>query len=786
MELTHALRRKLLTALNTLTALDSNAGRDRLLRGMPANLVADLRRSPAKSEDLDVILDACARWRSVADSDHPRQILIENARDLAAGQQTEQDLQAILDSLRSGAEHTRNITPHDAALQSWLDAAVFDDVIAALVTDKTRYFSGREWLLESIAAWLTSATRGMFLLTGEPGTGKTTVAARLVQIAAGTVAAPPSAGAAAPNWPDAVHFCSTRSSDTLDPRFVIGALARQLATRYPAFRQALATGTPDLADLHSVQELWHVLLRKPLAALRGTPVTILIDSLDEAARYPGAQTLVDLLAGSLDWPEVRWICTSRDEGEIVARLTLAHRCDLIRDVPAATYEVRAYAQARLSALDPNPLTPEEQAALADRIAAPNLGNFLYARHLLDDLLPALVQGKNPDITRLPSSLSALYGEFLRRLAGSTSDAWRDRYRPLLGAVATALGEGLDRDTLSGILGQTRQTVSDAVQLCKSYLTLPTPNGPYHIYHQSFADFLTDEQTNPAYWIDTVAAHGCTGRYLLDRWGQRWAQAPRYPVLYTPAHLLAAAAGGDMAAATALERILTDLHYLAARIGHEEGNTWTLEQELDQTLVLRGVSQEQEVLQAFVRALRLESRHMRSDPQQAALQLHNRLWRGDGAAIDRRLAQTQTAISGPWLRPNVPLPAAGALRRILDTASRVRAVAVSADGRVALFGGTDGTVRVWDVAAGTTGPVLPGHTGWVRAVAVSADGRVALTGGTDGTVRVWDVAAGEERAHYICDSAVFACAVSADGSRIVIGTGPHVLFFTLAGREQHNT
>ena len=70
---------------------------------------------------------------------------------------------------------------------------------------------------------------------------------------------------------------------------------------------------------------------------------------------------------------------------------------------------------------------------------------------------------------------------------------------------------------------------------------------------------------------------------------------------------------------------------------------------------------------------------------------------------------------------------------------MRGVAVSADGRTAVSGGTDGTVRVWDLA-GTAAPrVLTGHTGAVRAVAVSADGRTAVSGGEDGTVRVWDLA-----------------------------------------------
>jgi WD40 repeat protein len=34
--------------------------------------------------------------------------------------------------------------------------------------------------------------------------------------------------------------------------------------------------------------------------------------------------------------------------------------------------------------------------------------------------------------------------------------------------------------------------------------------------------------------------------------------------------------------------------------------------------------------------------------------------------------------------------------------------------------------------------LTGHTGWVNAVAVTRDGRHALSGATDRTLRVWDL------------------------------------------------
>jgi hypothetical protein len=72
---------------------------------------------------------------------------------------------------------------------------------------------------------------------------------------------------------------------------------------------------------------------------------------------------------------------------------------------------------------------------------------------------------------------------------------------------------------------------------------------------------------------------------------------------------------------------------------------------------------------------------------------------------------------------------------------VSSVALSSDGWAALSGSDDNTVRVWDLAQGRCTAVLQGHTDKVRSVALSSDGRAALSGSDDNTVRVWDLAQG---------------------------------------------
>jgi hypothetical protein len=82
-------------------------------------------------------------------------------------------------------------------------------------------------------------------------------------------------------------------------------------------------------------------------------------------------------------------------------------------------------------------------------------------------------------------------------------------------------------------------------------------------------------------------------------------------------------------------------------------------------------------------------------------------------------------------------------RLTGHMDAVRAVAVSADGRLALTGGDDRTLRLWDLPSGRELERFTGRHGRIGCVALSADGRLAASGNRDQTLRLWDLAGGRE-------------------------------------------
>jgi len=206
---------------------------------------------------------------------------------------------------------------------------------------KLEGFTGREWLVEKVRAWLGRADAPPFLLIlGEPGIGKSAFAAHL--------------------WlchglPHAVHFCIAGRSGTVEPLSFLESLNAQLKDKLPGFAEAFrqvqeeqyaearqpiyaearvqaryvapggeVTGVKIIQQIRDLppERALDLALRRPLQRLAengSLPQTILlVDALDEARTYFSRPNILDLLARAHDFPPpVRFILLSRLEPDIL-------------------------------------------------------------------------------------------------------------------------------------------------------------------------------------------------------------------------------------------------------------------------------------------------------------------------------------------------------------------------------------------------------------------------------------------------------------------------------------
>ncbi|WP_414507379.1 caspase family protein [Streptomyces sp. NEAU-L66] len=637
--------------------------------------------------------------------------------------------------------HSKRLTDVDLAVQQ---AAEFDEQARRRDTEFTTrllvramgyhgdaaqgwWFCGRHAALDHLANWLrtpgTDGASACRVVTAGPGSGKTAVLGLI----------------AALSHPERRR---TVPIDTLD-------LASQLIPEEGALDVTVyAQNLTDTDVLYALAAAARVHadtvgeLLEALGARQGErPFTVLIDALDEAAT---PDTLCSqILRPLIDHSEGRIRLLLGTRPHLLDRLGIVpghHFADeQVVDLDDPRYAdpeaLRAYTVYNLldaHRTSPYSRHPEAARPVAHAVAAAAGTSFLVARiaagtlAAADDVVadPSDRQWQN-SLPRLPGQ--AMHDDLTRRLGPDARRA-ADLLRPL----AFAEGQGLPWGDIwaplaSAISGRT-YTDDDLMWLRRtagSYVVEATESGrsAYRLYHQALAEHLRDG-------IDPQTVHAAFTDVLTDRLPydddstRDWSRAHPYTLSYLATH--ATAAGR-------LDETVTDTGYL---------------------------------VHATPRGLTPHLHHARTEPARltaavyrASISIH-----GTAAAAVRRQVlaldaaragadSLQQELAGHIPEGNwAPQWATGsnfspALRDTLTGhEDRVRAVACTSLGSrtVAVTGGDDGTVRVWNLATGTpVGRPLTGHDGTVLTVACRKldDTPVAVTGGDDGTVRVWDLVSG---------------------------------------------
>jgi len=446
------------------------------------------------------------------------------------------------------------------------------------------YFTGRTWLLPKLLKWWDESDERIFLLKGEPGTGKSMILTWLA--GAGPL---PLDSVSREQLVDlraavrATHFCQAATGSNAPEAFAEN-IARQLSGSVPGFADAISAvlsdrihivGTAEAGTAASGSTVAGVAIgqinllmasdelsfdRKLISPLKklyesgfAGPLLILIDALDEALTYSGV-TIVDLISRLKDLPSpIRILATTRKEPRVLKYFQNGETFDLVCDAPHEANDVRDYASQRLKIL--NSVGDDKRSEFASRLANHAKGIFLYASMVLDELLQ-ISPSHFPELDTypLPEGLSGIYIDFLNRELSRNEIQWFGVYEPLLGLIAVARGEGLTARQLSNIAGT---DVRAALRNVKQYLRGELPNGPFRTFHESFTDFLLDERRNLHFHIDAERWNRKIVDYYCETCGGEWKRGD----IYGESHLLRHAIFGN--AIDRLDELLTNVDFIVS-------------------------------------------------------------------------------------------------------------------------------------------------------------------------------------------------------------------------------
>jgi len=662
-------------------------------------------------------------------------------------------------------------------------------------------FSGRDDLFKLLDKWTNDPKAEKILtLTGKPGTGKTAIASWYACFS------PNAAG---------FHICRYGDRHMSDPRRWILSSVYQLALYIPAYKQHLSgINLENIVSYYDNRTLFDLLLVQPFTRIKYghlPPAIFIMDGLDQATRK-GENTLANLIAS--EWMRtpsfLKLLITTRDEPEVITPLEIHNPKMMSISNKVHDDDARNYISRYMS-----PYTPEEMpiSEATELIFKSSEGIFLYIEWLRREL----AQGRiGPyDIYDLPQGLNGMYS-WLFKTQFYDFDAYSKNIRPLLDAMAAAQ-EPLSLEMIAHLIEwelNDRQALHNILGMLFS-----VTGNCFHFFHRSLGDWLRNSSLSDIYSIKEQNGHCELARLGMDSYNKDLELMPDYMLAHLPFHLCQACRWDD------LENLLTDLLFIEKKcsagmtydlirdfedaicalpecqslIENQKANTERIQKytreiiayargegkfpktvSSKQPLSDAAIANENERIAtsptrkdkilifyrflfsqrhdlarfAFVPGFCLQQAYNSSKSGPVVSSAKNILKKGSSFAILEQIVSHSLSQS---LQPAL-------LRTMAGHSSWVICTAITPDGRRAISGSVDETLRVWDPEIGECLRVLEGHTDIVHDVCITPDGLFALSGSQDTTVRLWNTSTG------ICEKifknhhhGIISTSITADGN-----------------------
>jgi WD40 repeat protein len=598
-----------------------------------------------------------------------------------------------------------------------------------LIEERTKIFGGRDAVFARIDDFIGDDTGGYLVITAPAGFGKTALVANLIS-----------------ERPEAFayhFFTPLYGEESLSEDRFLRNVIQQMA-EWHGHGGDMPTGIDEL------QALFHKLIDAPL----DTTQVLVLDGLDEVTDWRLQPYLSRKLPRNLhiimtvrdvgqDWQDDFKFPAEQRSHLPLGGLGSDEVADVLRSMGA---EGAAFAEdAKLLGEVTRIAAYEEDPALG--------ADPFYVRFLAEDIRAGHVTPTT--IARQPQRLEDYLKEWwkdIKRLAGDIPT------RELFGTLAAALGP-LSRTDLEAVCPSLADEWAgdffDEVLTKVRRLVIGNDDRGYALAHPRLRRYIADPKH-----IGNIDNYRDRLRAFCAGWQDH---GSAYTFAHYPTHL--AEAGEEVA----LRILLLDYQWIAAKL-----------EATDITAVIIDCDRisGDASLGAVKDALVLSDHVLADDKSQLAGQLIGRLRGFDLPHVQKLVGAAGRRPGRPWLHPQTPSltpPGGPLLRTLVGHAGPVRTVAVMADGRQALSGSGDCTLRLWDMKTGKPLRSLEGHADEVSALANLVDGRRVLSGSHDGTLRLWGLETGQSlRTLEGHTGPVSAVSVLADGRRAVSGSGDKTL------------
>ncbi len=368
------------------------------------------------------------------------------------------------------------------------------------IEDKSKDFVGRNSLFQKIDNFITSYSRGYFFITGEPGIGKTSFLAKLIQQNV------------------YIHHFNSRTEGRTTPQKFYGNVCAQLILKYSLdYKIFPDKGTDDFSFL--VRLLKEVVQKKG----SGTKIIIVVDALDEV-QHPemldGANALflpkslpdsVYIIATARQDP--KWNIECEYEVFEIEKKSIENQQD-VENYLLIKSEIKGI-QKYLANQNLN------KAEFVKIMQDKSEGNFMYLRYVIPELAATSGAYIYLDLMALPQGLLNYYEDHWKRIKGKDTQIWFDYKLPIIMALSVSESP-MSIKLISQISEISETVISEVITEWRQFLTLDKMTYSYEtitryrFYHLSFIDFLHDKEQVAAERVSFIQARKNILNFFIEK------------------------------------------------------------------------------------------------------------------------------------------------------------------------------------------------------------------------------------------------------------------------------